>query len=215
MIYIIDEKNIRQANYGWSEERFESHFENVKLIHSTESLQEFSTEELFKKENIILFHDSFFDAPKNKKTEESEALKLRLKNRSVNSKIVFFSGSYPGRNIENENYAEMHVSWVYKNLNFFIENLKKGDLDLRYLAFGKNHQYEQIAELRSILWQYLYIKEDSTEKFMMPTKFIDDIQNIISMTGVETDIEDLESESQSASYFKFRINDIIKKGLHE
>ena len=198
MIYIIDEKNIRQANYGWNEERFEKHVQNVKLIHSTESLQEGATEEISKKGNIILFHISFFDAPKNKKTKESEALKLRLKNKPENSKLVTFSGSYPGRNIEDENYAEMHVSWVYKNLNYFIENLKKGDLDLRYLAFGKNYQYEQIAELRSKLWQYLYFKEDSVEKFVMPTKFIDDIQNIISMTGVETEIEDLETESQTA-----------------
>ena len=215
MIYIIDEKNIRQANYGWNEERFESHVEDVKPIHSIEKLQEISTEELFRKDNIILFHDSFFDVSKNKKTKESDSLKHRLKNRSEDSKIVFFSGSYAGRSIENENYAEMHVSWVYKNLNFFIDKKKQGDLDLRYLAFGKNYLYEQIDEIRTNIWRYLYTKDTLKEKFELPLKVVDDIVNIVSLTGVETDIEDIETEPKTASYFKYRINDIIKRGLHE
>jgi len=215
MIYIIDEKKHRQANYGWSESRLNKNKNFIKAIYSTDMLQEMKSEKLFEENNVILFHDSFFDDPKNRQVNKSESLKSRLKNKSEKAKIVFFSGGYPGRTVSNSNYATMHVSWVYKNLAYFLAKYKEEVIDLRFLAFGKNYKYERLAELRLQIWRYLYTKKNTSEKFVLPDKIIEDVISIKDMTGYEANTEDLETEPQTVSYFKFRVNDIIKKGIHE
>lgn len=213
MIYLIDEKQKRQQNYGWNSTKFEQYGEILTPIHHVELLEDIGKEVLFTEENIILFHDSFFDTPSNKHEDSSEALKSRLQAKSDTLKIASFSGGVSSRTLLGENFASLHVSWVYKNLAYFLENYSKGDANLKYLVFGPNHKYEEVASLRAQLWNQFYTL-GATQSHTLQGEQIILINKIIGTLELDESIKDLTKE-QPISYIKHRINSLLSRGIHE
>ena len=68
MIYLIDDKRIRQNDNGWSAEKVGLFKDILAPIYSAEELTDLRKEVLFIESNVILFHESFFDNPENKQS---------------------------------------------------------------------------------------------------------------------------------------------------
>lgn len=143
MIYLFDDKKSRQEDYGWDYKRLKI-FSNK--IHPIYSLSEFEKDELdkgqlFKGNNVILVHESFFDASDRKK--EANEIRSKLSHfDNPNLKIAYFSGSKSSRKVDG-NIAHLPVSYLYQNLESFLNNSGEGKYNLSYLLFGDNYQIEQ------------------------------------------------------------------------
>ena len=106
--------------------------------------------EIFKDGNVILFHESFFDAEKNKQNKDVNDIRTQLlnfANENPNSIYVTFSGSNDTREFEG-NSASVPVSILYKNLSDFLLFFQEsGNYDLNKLLYGRNSEIEkEVAE---------------------------------------------------------------------
>jgi len=148
MIYIIDDNKTRQKNSGWSEEILNKFKDFVHPIYNFEGLNEEVKNEIFKtNNNVILFHESFFDNPINKTKEDVNKIKDKLNNynyEDFNSFYVSFSGSNKERKLRKDNRsASAPVSVIYDNLEHFILKFKNEKrYDLKTLLYGKNTSIE-------------------------------------------------------------------------
>lgn len=142
MIYLIDDKKLRQdKDLGWSTELL---FEYNLYIHSIYTLEELESraKEIFKLENVVLYHESFLDNTSLNHQSEFKRSKLEQFAKSHDTfKLVIFSGSKNSRSI-NGNIAHLPVSIVYNNLELFILKYKENDVKLEYLAYGDNPKIE-------------------------------------------------------------------------
>ncbi len=145
MIYIFDDKKSRQTGYNWTHEKFDKYAGVVHPIYQySEVRNDEERKKIFSEGNVVLFHESFFDADFNK--HDKDALKIR-KDLEVfaekNSKfsLVFFSGSKNERSLNN-NVAYLPVAVLYQNLDEFIRHSLDENNDLRYLLYGKNPNIE-------------------------------------------------------------------------
>ncbi|MEN9548972.1 MAG: hypothetical protein RIR12_1563 [Bacteroidota bacterium] len=154
MIYIFDDKKNRQEVYKWTKERFEFHKAFVTAIHEYSEVQNLDVrKKLFIAGNVILFHESFFDADFNRHHKEAVVIRRELEefaNNNPNFFLTFFSGS-KGSRFLNNNVAYVPVSILYQNLEEFILKSKTGNIDLKYLLFGRNPniEIELVEKLRS------------------------------------------------------------------
>ena len=147
MIYLIDDKINRQIDAGWDSERFEPFVNLIKPIHLFSEIESINERlEIFSdKNNIIFFHESFFDNVLNRHHREGHEIRNRLIEFSIQNPtfyLVFFSGSKNTRSIS-KNIVHLPVYVLYQNLEIFLFNLSNNDLNLRYLMFGKKHQIEE------------------------------------------------------------------------
>ncbi len=147
MIYLIDDKINRQIDAGWDSERFEPFVNLIKPIHLFSEIESINDRlEIFSdKNNIIFFHESFFDNVLNRHHLEGHEIRNRLIEFSTQNPtfyLVFFSGSKNTRSIS-KNIVHLPVHVLYQNLEIFLFNLSNNDLNLRYLVFGKNPQIEE------------------------------------------------------------------------
>ena len=159
MIYLIDDKTLRQQNYGWSNERFDQYKDCLTAIHTKDELDPLK-EQIFASNDIILFHDSFFDNPINLHEKNVVLIKQSLIKRTKDTgTVVFFGGAIGSRTVSGM-YASMPVSVLYNNLAFFIEQYLSGKMnnaiDMHTLAFGDKADFEEIAELKEKIWRLLY-----------------------------------------------------------
>src|SRR5690606_34618002 len=118
MIYLIDDKRIRQKSYGWDEENLKHFKDFLKPIYTADELVALKDEISSNTENIIFFHESFFDNATNFHKKNSSQIRRELEvYASNNSKrlLVMFSGSRNSRNFS-ENIAYIPVSVLYQNL---------------------------------------------------------------------------------------------------
>ena len=170
MIYLIDEKKQRQEkDYNWTRERFETYKDFISPIYSLDGLQE-KAREIFQEENIILYHESFLDKTDLNTKAFIKRDKLDEFSKKHNSYLVFFSGSKNSREIT-ENIANIPVSVLYSNLEVFINNIIKKDINLKYLLFGRNPDVEE--ELSKKLQEALYkTSSESPAKLKGETLFI-------------------------------------------
>jgi CheY-like chemotaxis protein len=170
MIYLIDEKKQRQEkDYNWTRERFETYKDFISPIYSLDELQE-KAREIFQEENIILYHESFLDKTDLNTKAFIKRDKLDEFSKKHNSYLVFFSGSKNSREIT-ENIANIPVSVLYSNLEVFINNIIKKDINLKYLLFGRNPDVEE--ELSKKLQEALYkTSSESPAKLKGETLFI-------------------------------------------
>lgn len=145
MIYIIDDNISRQKNSGWDQNRLFKYRKFVKAIHSIQDLSKQAKSEIFySKNSVILFHESFFDNPKNKTDKDVNDIRNNLSNYNYeknNYYYVSFSGSNKERILKNRS-ASIPVSILYQNLEIFIEHYKNNNIDLKYLLYGKNIEIE-------------------------------------------------------------------------
>ena len=139
MIYLIDDKESRQRDYGWSEDRLSSYSQFVKPIWGIEALRDFQ-DQIIQKENVILFHESF---------PQSKDFNVTLDDNSTTLYVVKFSGSKGARFVD-ERRCMLPPDVLYGNLEIFIKKYQEGELDLRYLAYGENYAFEELLRNRII-----------------------------------------------------------------
>jgi CheY-like chemotaxis protein len=142
MIYIIDDKKLRQHDFGWGNEKFTQYASSIKPLYSIEDVVQIG-EDLYNEKNIILYHESFLDFTNDNK----KAIKQRMKLQSIaeakaNLSIAFFSGSQGSRSL-NGNIAYMPVSTLYQNLEILVNEHVKGTSKLEHLLYGQNPRIEE------------------------------------------------------------------------
>ena len=142
MIYLIDDKKLRQENdYGWDFQKLQKYEHIVQPIYNLEELSK-KRKEIFKANNIILYHESFLDNTYLKHEASIKRSDLDEFSSKQNNLVAFFSGSKNSRIIE-KNIAHLPVSILYQNLEIFIQKYLQGDLQFNYLLFGENPDFEQ------------------------------------------------------------------------
>jgi len=141
MIYLIDDKKLRQKDFGWSEEKLAQYDSKITPLYNIKDVSSVG-EQLYNTGNIILYHESFLDFTEDK----GNALKQRdkLLERADSDKglsVVIFSGSQSTRHLD-ENKATIPVAILYQNLQILIRQ-NNGEGNLKYLLFGKNPEIEE------------------------------------------------------------------------
>ena len=148
MIYLIDDKRLRQIQFGWTPEKFEKYSNIIKPLYNIEEVANLG-DVIYSGKNIILYHESFLDftTDKNKALKQREKLLSKTK---VNPElsVAFFSGSQGSRSLV-KNQAFLHVSILYQNLEILLDEHLNGSQNLNYLLFGNNPKIE--TELSSKL----------------------------------------------------------------
>lgn len=142
MIYLIDDKNLRQEiDYKWTSERFKKYEAYILPIYTLSDLQ-IKAQDVFQEGNIILYHESFLD--KTSIHNEASERRRKLENfaKMKSSFLVLFSGSKNTRDLT-DNTANLPVSVMYNNLEVFIKKFSEGDINLEYLLFGENPKIEK------------------------------------------------------------------------
>lgn len=203
MIYLIDDKRERQNDYGYSTELLETYKDVLIPIYKNSELQEIKNE-LFKENNIILFHDSFFENPENIIKKNSVLVKNDIINHSnsTNCIVVFFSGSIGSRHIEG-NIASLPVGILYGNLDAIIEYYRSKSTDLLdIIVYGKNRHFEQLALIKKKLWEILYNFNNDEKVQMTPvlSLYINEISKLCSKEIITNDV--------TISFLKFQINQL-------
>ncbi len=142
MIYLIDDKNLRQKDFGWSEEKF-AHFSSIITpLYKIEDITQIG-ENLYTESNIILYHESFLDftSDKDKALKQREKL-TKIAETSPRLSVAFFSGSQGSRSL-NKNIAYLPVSKLYQNIEILVKQHSQGSIELKYLLFGENPEIEE------------------------------------------------------------------------
>ena len=147
MIYLIDDKKIRQEGYGWSSVMLERYNELITPYYTYDEISDVELrKKMFSNNNIIMIHESFFNSSANVSvTKDFEIIRKDLyayAQSNPHALLVFFSGSIASRK-RDENVAYMPVSLFYQNLEVFVNNQKKNEKQLDYLFFGKNFDFEE------------------------------------------------------------------------
>lgn len=142
MVYLIDDKKSRQEHdYSWTSARFSSYNKFIKCIYTLDELEN-SKQEIFSSNNIVLYHDSFFDNTCKTGASIDKKNIINKWSKEKGNLIVVFSGSKNTREI-NENIANIPVSILYANLEVFLKKIQINDVNLNYLLFGHNIDVEQ------------------------------------------------------------------------
>lgn len=142
MIYLIDDKNLRQEkDYNWTRERFKKYEAYIVPIYTLSDLQN-KAQDIFREGNIILYHESFLDKTNIHKEASERRRKLENFAKNKSSYLVLFSGSKNTRDLT-DNTASLPVSLLYKNLEVFTKKFSEADVNLEYLLFGENPKIEK------------------------------------------------------------------------
>lgn len=142
MIYLIDDKKLRQNELGWSENKFSHYSSLIKPLYTIEDISQIE-KDLYSENNIILYHESFLDftSDKDKALKQREKL-TKIAATSTRLSVAFFSGSQGSRSL-NENIAYLPVSTLYQNLEILVTHHRQGSVELKYLLFGGKPEIEQ------------------------------------------------------------------------
>lgn len=159
MVYLIDDKKIRQENYSWIKDKFERYREALIVIYTKEELDKVKNQ-IFSSDDILLFHDSFFDNPLNRHEDNVVVIRQRLIDRTKKiGTVVFFGGAIGNRTIAGR-YVSIPVNILYSNLEAFMDKYVSmgmdNTIDMRYLVFGDGFDLEEIADLKERIWRQLY-----------------------------------------------------------
>lgn len=157
MIHLIDDKKIRQNDNGWSAEKLGLFKDILTPIYSAEELTDFKKKELFIESNVILFHESFFDNPRNKHTKDADKIRQDLIQFANKYKtiLVFFSGSI-GNRVINKNIAYLPTNILYSNLETFLNYYSNAQINIDYLVYGDNIKREENLLIKQKIWNSLY-----------------------------------------------------------
>lgn len=169
MIYLIDDNKIRQVDSGWDDSKLDKFKDYICPIYKLNDFTPDLKVKLFKgKDNVILFHESFFDNIENRQYKK-DVNDIRnsltdIADDSLNRLYVSFSGSNSERKLDAEKISgSIPVHILYQNLHVFIEeyrNQKKYNLD--YLLYGSNIEIEPQLLKKLNVCKNNYIKEDIT-----------------------------------------------------
>lgn len=202
MIYLIDDKKLRQEELGWTAERFKNYSNSITPIYSKEEIENNRSEIFSNYDNVIIFHESFFDHPSNLNEKDPGLIRQQLVNfsDSHNIKLIFFSGSIGGRTISG-NIASTSPKIIYDNLEFFILEYQQSNKEVKIesILYGKNSKIEEILFLKKELWTLLY----KSTNFIMEPKMEPILAQLEEVTGKKIDIS-----SGSIDFIKFQINNL-------
>lgn len=198
MIYLIDDKKIRQKDFGWIEEKFTQYSSQLNPLYNLDDVANIG-ENLYNNGNIILYHESFLDFTDDKDKAVKQRNKLLEKAESDTGLfVVFFSGSQSTRFIKG-NMALLPVSILYQNLEILIQQNNTGSGNLKYLLFGVNPEIEE--ELNEKLTRVSREIEESSVEISGINLFIRPasryIQNAIKGATEEKIFNDISEEKLS------------------
>ena len=142
MIFLIDDKISRQNDYGWSPKRF-AEFTNITVINNLQSLEEKISAFFSSDDNIVLFHESFYNSSDYEVQQKLKALKSELRKHEGKIPIAYFSGSKNSRWIDSDGKVCMiPPDILYFNLSLFANKCQDSDFNFKYLLFGENLEIE-------------------------------------------------------------------------
>ena len=146
MVYLIDDKFSRQRDFGWDQQKLN---DNDDIIIPIRNMEDLSSHEsaMLKDDNIILFHESFLISNNDEMDKNLILFKSNLNKCHNNIYVVYFSGSKNSRYIEGKT-CMVPPKVLYSNLDLFLQYVRKGNVDLRYLAFGKQFAVESSIRYR-------------------------------------------------------------------
>jgi CheY-like chemotaxis protein len=194
MIYLIDDKDDRQKDFGWSAEKF-AHFSSIiRPLYDIEDIIQIG-DDLYIENNIILYHESFLDFTSDK----VKALKQREKLTKIAAttprlSIAFFSGSQVYRTL-NGNVASLPVSKLYQNLEILVKQHTQGAVELKYLLFGENPEIEE--ELNEKLTQANRKIEEEPIELNGKTLFFHPDEDFIQNAIVDAQTEEIYNEQDA------------------
>jgi CheY-like chemotaxis protein len=168
MIYLIDDNKKRQQDSGWNEDKFEEYNGFIHPIYRLSEITDELRNELFKcQNNVVLFHESFFENFDNKQVNDVNDIRNKLEelsNKTNNRYYVIFSGSNSERKINESNTsASIPVHILYINLEVFIKQyLHKNEYNLKYLLYGTNIDIEPLLLEELNKSKRLFIEESIT-----------------------------------------------------
>jgi hypothetical protein len=148
MIYLIDDKKLRQESHRWNGDRFDSYPGVFNVIHRHQEigpLIELLESHRTDCEDMVFIHDSFFQNAGKIGGCDWDELRKRLfefAQSNPSSILVFFTGSISGMTRQG-NILHIPVSKFYRNLEHFVDPSNLGKRDLRYLMFGANPEKEE------------------------------------------------------------------------
>ncbi len=206
MIYLIDDKDLRQKDFGWSEEKFTKYLSVLKPLYKIDDIIQIG-EDLFLENNIILYHESFLDLTndKDKALKQRENL-IKIAATSPKLSIAFFSGSQGSRSLR-DNVAHLPVFNLYQNLEILIQQQTLGSGALKYLLFGENPQIEE--ELNEKLTQANREIEKDAIQVVGKTLFFHPDEDFIQNAILDAQTEELYSEND------FDLSEIVLNLLSE
>ena len=203
MVYLIDDKKVRQKNLGWSSNILEKYKDILAPIYTNIDLQKVK-HEIFNGDNIILFHESFFDVPENYHVNDGLQVRRDLNEYSNKNErlVVFFSGSIGSRSIES-NSAHIPVEILYRNLATFCERYKANDQNLmKQIVFGSTDVREEILLVKSEIWESLYDLRDDQNMELNAT-LLQALEQIEKLVGKK-----ILKEGISTGYLKYQLQNI-------
>ena len=148
MIYLIDDNQKRQQDSGWSNDKFEEYKDFIQPIYRLSEITDDLRNELFRNENnVILFHESFFENFENKQANDVNDIRNKLEESSKTNSTryyLIFSGSNSERKLnENNTSASIPVHILYNNLEIFLKKFQNSnEYNLKYLLYGSNPDIE-------------------------------------------------------------------------
>ncbi|MFZ4412019.1 MAG: hypothetical protein ACOYOV_02965 [Bacteroidales bacterium] len=172
MIYLIDDKKPRQENMGWPSEMLEIYNEVLFPIYTNDSLQK-SKHLIFNDNNIILFHESFFDTPINFHPKDCVQIRRDITEYSTkkNCIVIFFGGSIGSRNITGQT-AHIPVEILYSNLGALCKSYKESSSDpLKEIVFGTSDIKEELLRVKLEIWESLYDEDNDNKLDLNQTQF--------------------------------------------
>ncbi|MEV4887297.1 hypothetical protein MRBLMN1_005879 [Chitinophaga ginsengisegetis] len=217
MIYLIDDKKLRQEKYFWTTEKLSQYKQALVAIYSKGEFDKIKAT-LFASDDIILFHDSFFDDPVNQQELNPILIRQTLVERSQKAAVVFFGGGTSSRTIVKK-YASIPVSTLYNNLSTFLDTYiasgQDNNIEIRTLVFGKNYELEEITILKEEIWNLLYDESSMTQMTFSPeiNGKLDDIFIRLHKKGERINYFPITSPI-TVAVFKTRLSKIIKEHIN-
>lgn len=211
MIYLIDDKIIRQESFGWDSATLNKYKDILICVHNIKELDNLKNE-ILNGDNVILFHDSFFDNPINKQEKQTDLIKQQLNDYSVKKKklVVFFSGSIGNRTIHDLTlYCPVKV--VYENLDMFLSQYKNNSTEIlpEHIAYGKNYKYEQLLILKNQIWESFYLQSNNSA--IVPNdKLLDELESLSKILNFKFTTED-----KTVEQLKYQIQTLLADIIYE
>ena len=190
--YIIDEKESRQKEYGWGDKDFKDN--DIIPIRDFDTLKKIDLNQIFQKENIICYHDSFLKNSGIEK-EYQEIFDEKLPNVY---RYITFGGGINITNIAN-NRAVLPVSSFYAHLDSFLKSKDRGYI-LEIIAYGENYEKEKKLKLKSMIFEELFSMK--SEK----TLSNEDKKEILKTLGYDDAVKEILKKNNTVLEIKNALN---------
>ncbi len=203
MIFLIDDKSERQSKFGWDNLALNDFKDVLTAIYNLEQITGINN--IISENDIILFHESFFDNSLNKQEKDVIDIRQDLINYATKKGIlvVFFGGSIGSRSI-NGNIAHMPVDKLYSNLLEFCKKYRneRDSIIINNIVFGKEYLIEEELILKHKIWDLLY-EQDPESQIKWTAKLNKEVEDLEKVKNIK-----VLKEAVTVDYLKFQLNKI-------